>query len=166
MQSVQEMWSGFFALVPDFHKTQRNVDIVAKEAQLLVTSRGLPVNEETLLVAYKRMKDALDKPKQAVGASTSGRQTPAASAAEPSEEYSEATDPNFPKRGNLEGSWEFECRKTNYREQRAQKAWRDRENARLLAQPHADSTIRKTRAELRLRQIEIDLWNQKKANQS
>jgi len=82
------------------------------------------------------------------------------------EAYNEANDPSFPVRGNLEGGWEFERRKSHYREQRAREAWRIRENRRIAALPPAQSTINRTNAELRLRRIEQEHWNQKKSNQS
>jgi hypothetical protein len=80
--------------------------------------------------------------------------------------YSEESDPNFPRRGPLENGWAFQQRKTNYREEMAQRAWRVRENARLAQQPPAQSTISRTNAELKLRKAEQDLWNAKKAAQS
>ena len=80
--------------------------------------------------------------------------------------YSEETDPNFPRRGPLENGWAFQQRKTHYREEMARRAWRARENARLAAQPPAQSTINRTNAELKLRKAENDLWLRKKENQS
>jgi hypothetical protein len=160
-EEIRAMWQRFFALAPEFHKNQRNVDIVATEAQALVKSRHMPVSEQTLLAAYKRIKDALDtKPKDAQAPST--RVEPVSD--EP--QYSEATDPLFPKQGNLENSWEFEKRKAAYRESRAQKAWRDRENKRLLEAPAAQSTITRTKAELKLRKLEQEQYWLRKANQS
>lgn len=96
-EEIRAMWRRFFALAPEFHKNQRNVDIVATEAQATVKSRNMPVSEQTLLVAYKRIEDALDKKPKDAQAPIAQAQEPVS--AEPSEEYSEATDPNFPQRG-------------------------------------------------------------------
>jgi hypothetical protein len=112
---------------------------------------------------YDFSKDA--RPTKPVQASDAPAPEVKAQAAEPAE-IPEHELPGYPVRGGLEDGWRYQQRLNAWREQRAQQAWRDRENKRLAAQPPAQSTINRTKAELRLRKLEQDLWNQKKANQS
>lgn len=123
---------------------------------------------KALQLAVLKLRDALEW-KPVVDAQAHSKKEEPVSAepcGTPSEEYSEATDVNFPKQGPHEPGHIFQGRVNFYRESRAQRAWRARENKRLLEAPPAQSTINRTRLDIKLRRIEQDLWNQKKSNQS
>ena len=117
---------------------------------------------DALLLAVQTLGDLLDYKPAPVAPVT----TVVTEVAPTEQGYSEDTDPNFPRRGPLENGWAFQQRKTNYREEMARRSWRERENARLAAQLPAQSTITRTNAEIRQRQLENDHWAAKKANQS
>lgn len=155
-----------------FHISDYNVFVLLEDGVKRLAG-GLTVANLTL--AYLKLSRIYDFSKDArpvktipYNASAEGATAPAVKtqAVSAAEEYSEATDPNFPRRGNLEGSWEFECRKINYREQRAQRAWKERENKRLLETPPAQSTINRTKADLKSLELEKQQYALRKANQS
>ena len=136
---VREAWTKFLAM-PEasgwFH-TQRNAELVQRE----VIAGGLPYTAASLLLAYRTLKAALDVKPQPV---------PAPPKVEPEPAVDESSLPGYPVRGGLEDGWSYQNRVTAWRESRAQRAWRDSENARMLAQPPAESTLRRTRAERKL----------------
>lgn len=131
------------------------------------------VTVENLTLAYRKLSlCGYDFTKDAKPVKTIPYDAPATGASEAKTPAAEPVEipehelPGFPVRGGLEDGWRYQQRLTAWREQRAQQAWRDRENKRLLNAPPAESTIRRTKADIRLRKLEKDLWNQKKANQS
>ncbi|MFZ3332764.1 MAG: hypothetical protein WA197_19170 [Candidatus Acidiferrales bacterium] len=127
-------------------------DGVRRLGELSVSNLSAAYQKLTFNGLYDLTKDA--KPKKsipfdapAVGAPASAVTTPAAEPAEiPEHEL-----PGYPARGGLEDGWRYQQRLTAWREQRAQQAFRDRENKRLAAQPPAQSTINRTKAEIKLR---------------
>jgi hypothetical protein len=152
---VREAWTKFLAM-PEasgwFH-TRRNAEVIQQE----VLAGGMPYTAASLLSAYRKLRAALDKP------------APSPIPPEPSiavVEVREEDLPDYPVRGSLENGWKYEQRVTAWREQRAQQAWKIRENKRLAAQPPAQSTIDRTKADLRLRKIEQEQYALRKANQS
>jgi hypothetical protein len=98
--------------------------------------------------------------------SAPSKPAPAEGVVQPEPEPDETTVPGFPVKGGIESGYAYACRVQNWRETRARAAFRERENRRIAALPPAQSTINRTNAELRLRRIEQEHWNQKKSNQS
>jgi hypothetical protein len=152
---VREAWTKFLAM-PEatgwFH-TRRNAELIQQE----VLAGGMPYTAASLLSAYRKLRAALDKP----APSPIPPEPPIAVV-----EVREEDLPDYPVRGSMENGWKYEQRVTAWREQRAQQAWKTRENKRLAAQPPAQSTIDRTKADLRLRKIEQEQYALRKANQS
>jgi hypothetical protein len=120
-----------------FHRTNRNAGLLQAE----VLAGDLPYTANALLLAFWKLKDALD---------VKQKPAPTQPPAESAPTVDESSLPGYPVRGGLEDGWSYQNRVTAWREARAQKAWRDSENARMLAQPPAESTLRRTRAERKL----------------
>jgi hypothetical protein len=137
---VREAWRKFLQMpeARDWYHTRRNAELVQRE----VMTGGLPYTAASLLQAYRKLRDALDVKQQPVPIPPP--------AVVPETVVDESTLPGYPIRGGLEDGWSYQNRVTAWREARAQKAWRDSENARMLAQPSAESTLRRTRAERNL----------------
>jgi hypothetical protein len=137
---VREAWQKFLQMpeASGWYHTRRNAGLVQAE----VLAGDLPYTANALLFAFRKLKDALDVKQQPVS-------TPPP-AVVPETVVDESTLPGYPIRGGLEDGWSYQNRVTAWREARAQRAWRDSENARMLAQPPAESTLRRTRAERNL----------------
>ena len=136
---IREAWTAFLKMpeASEWYHTQRNAELIQRE----VLAGGMPYTAASLLSAYRKLRDALDFKQQPV---------PAPLPVESAPVVDESTLPGYPVRGGLEDGWSYQNRLTAWRETRAQRAWRDSENARMLAQPPAESTIRRTRAERNL----------------
>jgi hypothetical protein len=136
---VREAWQKFLQMpeASDWYHTQRNAGLLQAE----VLAGDLPYTANALLLAFRKLKDALDVKQQPVPIPPPVETAPA---------VDESTLPGYPVRGGLESGWSYQNRLTAWREARAQKAWRDSENARMLAQPPAESTLRRTRADRKL----------------
>jgi hypothetical protein len=91
---------------------------------------------------------------------------PVSAVPQPEPEPDESTLPGFPVKGGIESGYSYSCRVQNWREARAQAAFRERENRRMAAEPPAASTIRNTQNQIRQRQLENANWAAKKANQT
>jgi hypothetical protein len=152
---VQQAWQQFLAMpeAATFHRTNRNAGLLQSE----VLAGDLPYSANALLLAFRKLRDALDKP-----APTPIPTEPPIAVAEVREEDL----PDYPVRGSMENGWKYEQRVTVWREARAQQAWKTRENKRLAQQPPAQSTIDRTKADLRLRKIEQEQYALRKAYQS
>ena len=133
---VREAWQKFLKMpeARDWYHTQRNAGLIQQE----VIAGDSPYTAHSLLLAYRKLKAALDVKPQPV---------PNPPTVEPEPAVDESSLPGYPVRGGLEDGWSYQNRLTAWREARAQKAWRDSENARMLAQPPAESTLRRTRAD-------------------
>jgi hypothetical protein len=147
---VREAWQKFLQMpeARDWYHTLRNAGLVQQE----VLAGGMPYTAASLLSAYRKLRDALDKP------------TPSPIPPEPPiavVEVREEDLPDYPVRGSLENGWKYEQRVTAWREQRKQREWRDKENQRLLNAPPAESTIRRTNTERKLVQQQNDLYRQR-----
>jgi hypothetical protein len=136
---VREAWQMFLQMpeARNWYHTRRNAGLIQQE----VLAGGMPFTAASLLLAYRKLREALDVEKQPV---------PNPRAVESAPSADESSLPGYPIRGGLEDGWSYQNRVTAWREARAQKAWRDSENARLLTQPPAESTIRRTRADRKL----------------
>ena len=152
---VREAWQKFLQMpeARDWYHTLRNAGLLQAE----VMAGDLPYTAASLLSAYRKLRDALDKP----APSPIPPEPPIAVV-----EVREEDLPDYPVRGSMENGWKYEQRVTVWREQRAQQAWKTRENKRLAQQPPAQSTIDRTKADLRLRKIEQEQYALRKANQS
>jgi len=136
---VREAWQTFLQMpeASGWYHTRRNAGLLQSE----ILAGDLPYTADALLLAFRKLKDALDKP------------APTPIPAEPPiavVEVREEDLPDYPVRGSLENGWTYQQRLTAWREQRKQREWRDSENARMLAQLPAESTIRQTQAEQKL----------------
>jgi hypothetical protein len=132
---VREVWQTFLTM-PEaswWYRTRRNAELVQQE----VLAGGMPYTAASLLLAYRKLRDALDVKQQPV---------PTPPPVESAPTVDESSIPGYPVRDGLEDGWSYQNRLTAWREARAKKAWRDSENARMLAQPSAESTVRRTRA--------------------
>jgi hypothetical protein len=136
---VREAWQKFLQMpeARDWYHTQRNAGLIQQE----VLAGDMPFTAASLLLAYRKLREALDREPQPVPNPPRVESTPA---------VDESALPGYPIRGGLESGWSYQNRLTAWREARAQKAWRDSENARMLAQPPAESTLRRTRADRKL----------------
>jgi hypothetical protein len=136
---IREAWQKFLQMpeARDWYHTRRNAGLLQAE----VMAGDLPYTANALLLAFRKLKDALEVKQQAV---------PTPPPVESAPTVDESSLPGYPVRGGLEDGWSYQNRLTAWREARAQKAWRDGENARMLAQPPAESTVRRTRAERKL----------------
>jgi hypothetical protein len=143
---VQHAWKQFLAMpeATTFHRTNRNASLLQSE----VLAGDLPYTANALLLAFRKLKDALDKP-----APTPIPIEPPIAVAEVREEDL----PDYPVRGSLENGWKYQQRLTAWRERRKQREWREQENQRLLNTPPAQSTIRRTNTERKLVQQQNDL---------
>lgn len=152
---IREAWTKFLRM-PEasgwFH-TPRNAELVQRE----VMAGGLPYTAASLLLAYRRLRDALDLKQQPVPVPPPVESAPA---------VDESSLPGFPIRGGLEDGWSYQNRLTAWREARAQKAWRDSENARMLAQPPAESTLRRTRSEQTLVAAEQQRYRDRQSSET
>jgi hypothetical protein len=136
---IREAWQKFLQMpeARNWYHTQRNAGLIQQE----VLAGDLPYTANALLLAFRKLTDALDVKQQPVPTPPSVESAPA---------VDESSLPGYPVRGGLEDGWSYQNRVTAWREARAQRAWRDSENARMLAQPPAESTIRRTRTERKL----------------
>jgi hypothetical protein len=139
---AQNAWAGFVAETGVALKQE----LVNQIAQEFRRSGLTEYTVEGLVAAYYRLlaANANPRPKDEVAI------------AQPIQEIPEEDLPGFPKRVNQhESGWQYSQRVQNWREQRAQAAWRERENARLAATPPAASTIRNTRHEQIIRRTKF-----------
>jgi hypothetical protein len=155
-EKEKQAWRDFINTTPAYYPSTPNNGLLARN----LYAAGLPTTVKTLTQAYLELRDALEmKPTQ--------QPPPPALPQMPTDEpIDECKLPDFPVRGSLESGWRYDQRLTAWREQRAQQAWKTRENKRLAAEPPAQSTIDRTKADLRLRKIEQEQYALRKANQS
>lgn len=166
---VKEAWQKFLKTpeAAELQHTQKNSNLLHRE----VLAGDLDYSCKALQLAARKLHDALDlKPSQTSRAADVSTPREAsvvtAQAKSDTEAYDESKDPNFPRRAPHEPGHIYQGRVNFYRESRAQAAWRDRENKRLLEAPPAQSTINRTKLDIKLRRLEQENWNLKKSNQS
>jgi len=153
-EQEKQAWRDFTNTTPAYHPSTPNNGLLARNLH----AAGLPTTVKTLTQAYLELRDALEvKPTQ--------QPAPPAQTPDP-DPIDESKLPDYPVRGSLEAGWKYDQRLTAWREQRAQQAWKTREHKRLAQQPPAQSTIDRTKQDLRLRKIEQEQYAPRKANQS
>jgi hypothetical protein len=152
---VREAWRKFLQMpeARDWYHTRRNADLVQRE----ILAGDLPFTAASLLLAYRKLRGALDRESQPV---------PNPPPVESAPTVDESSLPGFPIRGGLEDGWSYQNRVTAWREARAQRAWRDSENARMLTQPPAESTLLRTRTERKLVAAEQQRYRDRQSSET
>jgi hypothetical protein len=152
---VREAWTKFLAMpeASGWYHTRRNAELIQQE----VLAGGMPYTTASLLSVYRKLREALDVKQQPVPTPPPAKSTPA---------VDESSLPGYPVRGGLEDGWSYQNRLTAWREARAQRAWRDSENARMLAQPPAESTLRRTRSEQTLVAAEQQRYRDRQSSEA
>jgi hypothetical protein len=139
---IREAWQKFLQLpeARDWHHTRRNAGLVQAE----VMAGDLPYTANALLLAFRKLKDALDVEKQPVPSPPIVKSAPAE--ADPAEaEKAWITELEKPLPG--ENSWQRKIRVAAAKEARARKKY---PRAAPSADIHPD-TIRNTNQELAMR---------------
>jgi hypothetical protein len=137
-EQEKQAWRSFIKETPAYYPSTPNNGLLAR----YLHAGGITTTVETLTRACRELQNVLEqRPTAPLNEFSS------ASVTDPHDEIRQA---GYPVRGGLEDGWSYQNRITAWREARAQKAWRDSENARMLAQPPAESTIRRTQVEQKL----------------
>lgn len=153
LEAVYQEWKTTTREGRAFFESPYNLMVFYQDGVRKFTS----VTVENLTFAYRILSRIYDfsrdaKPVKSIPPSQAPRAVGASEAKTPAVEPSEIPEhelPGFPVRGGLEDGWLYQQRLTAWREQRAQQAWKERENKRLAAQPPAQSTINRTKAEIK-----------------
>jgi hypothetical protein len=157
VSDLKEIWSDFGRRA-GIALTQQLADSVVAELR----RAGDSYDADGLHRAYERLKRQEFQQRFAPKKPEPQPQSEAPAPATPDE----SADPNFPQQGPLESSWDFQKRKTAYREGRAKAAWLAREEQRLRNQPLNADVRRRTEADAMLHQKAVERLVAERATQS